>query len=204
MDRARSSGTGVTVSALAEARLLTLSISGSRGLPVEPDMLRDRLTKAYLRQLNGEALPQADPSDLRFRVPLGSNRLWNGARRAEEPNITAGVVQMQQPRSWLAGGVLWPRISAVSLVLTSGKAGADRARLFERNALWTRPHARGIALRNFLTGESPVARFGHDRLYQSTCKTHLGRAPWINLLSAGRGWRTRGPAMPVCTISTNC
>ncbi len=63
---------------------------------------------------------------------------------------------------------------------------------------------RGIALRNLLTGESPVARFGHDRLYQSACKTHLGRAPWISLLPAGRGWRTRGLAMPACTTTTKC
>src|ERR1039458_9953533 len=70
-----------------------------------------------------------------------------------------------------------------------------------------RKHAlstRGIALRNLLTGESPLARFEHGRLYQSACETHVGRAPWISLSPAGRGWRTRGLAMPACTTTTKC
>lgn len=75
LDRAREATGTVTVYAMVEARHLTLSITGSWGEPVAPDPLRGRLREAYASQLQAEALPPSDPSDVRCRLPLDERRL---------------------------------------------------------------------------------------------------------------------------------
>jgi hypothetical protein len=70
LDRARSLGGHVVVAASVEARQLTLSIAGSWGEPVESDLLRSRLSDAYIGQLQATPLPSSDPSDRRCRLPL--------------------------------------------------------------------------------------------------------------------------------------
>lgn len=74
LDRARLDGGSVVVAAWVEARHLTLSITGSWAEPVEPDVLRSRLSDAYVGQLQAKALPPSDPSDRRCRLPLDDRR----------------------------------------------------------------------------------------------------------------------------------
>lgn len=70
LDRALLSGGTVVVSAWVEARQLTLSIAGSWGEPVQSDLLRGRLSDAYIGQLQATLLPSSDPSERRCRLPL--------------------------------------------------------------------------------------------------------------------------------------
>jgi len=70
LDRARLSGGTVVVSAWVEARQLTLSIAGSWGELVQSDLLRGRLSDAYIGQLQATQLPSSDPSERRCRLPL--------------------------------------------------------------------------------------------------------------------------------------
>jgi hypothetical protein len=71
MDRARRSGGRVLITATVADDLLTLSIAGSWAEAIEVDELRSRLTDGYVRQLEAMSLPGSDPSDIRFRFPLG-------------------------------------------------------------------------------------------------------------------------------------
>ena len=74
MDQARVSGQQMTVSASVEGGLLTLSIAGGSGQPIALDVLRTRLSDAYVRQLHGEAMPPTEQSDARFRLPIARPR----------------------------------------------------------------------------------------------------------------------------------
>ena len=74
MDQARASGQRMTVSASVEHGQLTLSIAGGSGLPIVLDVLRTRLSDAYVRQLHGEVLPPTEQSDAQFRLPIDRPR----------------------------------------------------------------------------------------------------------------------------------
>lgn len=70
LDRARSGGGTVRVSAVLEDGFLTLMVAGSWPERVEPDFLRGRLGDAYARQLQAERLTLPDAYGMRIRFPL--------------------------------------------------------------------------------------------------------------------------------------
>ena len=74
MDQARLSGRRLRVSACIEDGLLTLSIAGGSAGPIALDVLRTRLSHAYLRQLHGEPLALTEDADVCVRLPIDQPR----------------------------------------------------------------------------------------------------------------------------------
>ncbi|HME26077.1 MAG TPA: aminopeptidase P family N-terminal domain-containing protein [Acetobacteraceae bacterium] len=65
------------------------------------------------------------------------------------------------------------------------------------------PAGQGNRTWNSLDTGIVLARLGNDGFYPSAREPRRWRTPWISLSRAGRAWRIREPAMPVCMTSTS-
>ena len=70
LDHALGQSGSVTIAITVVSNLMTLSVAGSRNVPVSPDPLRSRLMHAYAAQLKAEMLPAATygAEQLRFML----------------------------------------------------------------------------------------------------------------------------------------
>ena len=82
-DHARECGGRVTVATSETSRMVTCAVAGSWGTSIEFDPLRLQLRAAYIGQLKADVLPSADPSELRLRFALDSNR----------PNVSRSILE---------------------------------------------------------------------------------------------------------------
>jgi two-component sensor histidine kinase len=70
LDHAKQRGGSFTVAMSLEDQKVHLLIKGDWGAPIHLDALRDRLAKAYVRQLNGELEPDGLDAETSVRFPL--------------------------------------------------------------------------------------------------------------------------------------